>query len=1617
MSEEKENQDSKGLEQGTYEIIRNRLNEQGTLLKSKIEFLNDQRKAIFGGIETKLVATEHIATQHSCVARDMVPVGNAFIFGYNVHIGLKTETSLDDVFSIYGYENRSFKEGSLGLISDETFVADFKNLYKYYRDATFSKFVLKNGFLYFVFQIGKDVDDIKTFKWAINSNFTLTYVDSRSEHEVKPPSQHGFVWKKPNQDHFRHGTHPHISIEDKVFVETVGGDLTIKVEDNTDTGLGIYVEPVEHADQTLNDAEVAYAIIGDIIVLKILPYQEKEERFILYNHKLKQALRIDALKEACVLLPEDQGIIFPQGYYLQSGEHKLFDFPVDGMLYEKCISASNGEDYLYVFYNPEEGKYTLLMYNIIEQQLDAPIHCHGYSMFSNGELCLFRSETGAQKHHSIQIWQTPYAATDEAQAERKEAYLYKVGNRAVVTAMAECRSVAKLIDREDTYASIYIDLSKSARTILDAYHWISHEEAGKIAQPLEEIERTAKSAIAEFDKVNNLKKRADEELVTLNEKMHSVRQKSKSANYQTVDHYVETLTNIRSLRGEFISAKEIRYMDVEAIDKMEEEILELQSQYAQKCVEFLLTDDALKPYELKVDAIEERLQGIQKVVEADELDEDITRVSGELELLIEIVNSLEIKDGTVTTKIIDNITDIFYRFNRIIADLKKKRKSIFGDEAEAEFKSQLKLIQQGASNYINLSDTPEKSEDYLNRLIIQLEELEGKFSDFPEFGLPLAEARDELLNAFESHKLSLVEARNNRALAIQKSATRILQGISNRLNQYKNIDEINAYLASDSLVQKVRDNIEKLIELDDSVKADELKSQLKSLREDAVRQLRDKTELFAEGDDIIKMGNHHFSVNTKKLDVTMVQRDGEMYYHLTGTNFFEKVVDVDFQQTKHFWSQSIVSENELVYRGEYLAYSFLEDLKNQEEGVESFKKLEDKEQLSLIQKFMGSKYDERYVKGIHDIDALNLLKVLMEINQHAELLIFHPKQRALARFFWKFKLTDEERQSWNRRMKAHGLLQSAFKSMTVSSDLLVELNELISNRMTTENSLVMATYLFQELGNSDTYVFSPEANELRSKFKQWLKNNKLQKKLDSSLDELNDAPDYQLQLVREWLKSFLKSSEANHLDLVIDEVAVSILAENEAEERLLDIKLTSTIKELVGEHPSIQNGELRIEYHAWSEKMYQFHSETVPAYRKYVDQKHALSEQFKEEIKLHSFEPKIMSSFVRNRLINEVYLPLIGNNMAKQMGTVGNNKRTDLMGMLLLISPPGYGKTTLMEYISQRLGLIFVKINGPALGHEVTSVDPASAPNSAAREELNRLNLAFEMGDNVMIYIDDIQHCNSEFLQKFISLCDAQRKIEGVYKGKTKTYDFRGRKMMIVMAGNPYTESGDRFQIPDMLANRSDIYNLGDVIGGRREAFEMSYVENCLTSNSLLNTVNTKSFNDIQTFLKIAVQGPQEDLNLEGNYTSEEMEDVIQLLKRVLQVRDVVTKVNEEYIVSASMEDAYREKPAFKLQGSYRDMNKIVEKLVPLMNDAELRTLILSHYENESQTLTKGAEANLLRFKELYQAISPEEAERWNSIKSTYLENKRAETGSNMVDPLVDQMREIAEALRKMREN
>lgn len=93
--------ESNNLAAGTYEVLRNRLREASKDLRERLSKLNETRAEVFGNIETSLVATERVNTEHNCVPRDIVSVGDQFLFGYNVQFGLKTDIHLSDVFAAY----------------------------------------------------------------------------------------------------------------------------------------------------------------------------------------------------------------------------------------------------------------------------------------------------------------------------------------------------------------------------------------------------------------------------------------------------------------------------------------------------------------------------------------------------------------------------------------------------------------------------------------------------------------------------------------------------------------------------------------------------------------------------------------------------------------------------------------------------------------------------------------------------------------------------------------------------------------------------------------------------------------------------------------------------------------------------------------------------------------------------------------------------------------------------------------------------------------------------------------------------------------------------------------------------------------------------------------------------------------------------------------------------------------------------------------------------------------------------------------------------------------------------------------------------------------------------
>ncbi|MFY0601780.1 MAG: AAA family ATPase [Cyclobacteriaceae bacterium] len=1189
--------------------------------------------------------------------------------------------------------------------------------------------------------------------------------------------------------------------------------------------------------------------------------------------------------------------------------------------------------------------------------------------------------------------------------------------------MAECHDIINLVNREEIYGDLYLDVIKKSTDVLDTYHWLDTQEDFNLNQPLKEIRQVAESAVDEYEKVRKIKESSLTTLLAL-EKVKSESLKKSKASFGSINAYVDLLSEIREARGEVISAKDLRYIDQEKLETFNQELSEAADTVSESCVRFLMQDHALNPFQEKVASFKLKIEKVEKVVEAQELLEQGDKIAGELDLLIETVSNLKITDATQTTRIIENISDIYGSYNQVKGALTNKRKSLLSQEGKAEFSATLKLLEQSVTNYLDICDTPEQCEEYLTKLIVQVEELEGKFSEFEEFIDIIAQKREEVYNAFEAKKLYLTEQRNKKSNQLFQAAERVLSAIKNKSGAIKTKDEINGYFASDLMIEKIRSIADQLVSMDDTVKADDLTSQLKTIKEDVLRQLKDKQELFTSGDNIITMGNHQFFTNNLALDLSMVVKNKVPNFHLAGTDFFEPIENDQLTALGSLWDQSLISENNDVYRAEYLAFYIFQVFRKKEKtfssdiqmDIDDYLASSEKDQISFIQKVMTTQYQEGYVKGIHEYDTHLILNQLLELSKAAGVIKYSSESRALAVFFWNSCIKEEKKKLFVNQIKAASLVLTVFPASREFDGIINDLEEEVENQShlffeSTANKKEIAAYLFEELSINEHFTIGSIAANFYQAFSKNLKKKRAESKFQGSIDPISETPHLSVRLIRQWLQAFLAEESNESYHEYIDEVAVLLLYKDFSETRVKNVTVEIQIEGLKGAHQLIEEGNYSLHLNRFLAKMGNYAKSVAPDFEKLQSLKKSLSSEYKAQLRLNEFKPRVLSSFVRNQLIDKVYFPLIGSNLAKQIGTAGENKRTDLMGLLLLVSPPGYGKTTLMEYIASRLGVIFMKINGPAIGHEVTSIDPADAPNAASAEELQKLNLSFEMGNNVMIYLDDIQHCNPEFLQKFISMCDAQRKIEGVYKGKTKTYDFRGKKVSVVMAGNPYTESGEKFQIPDMLSNRADIYNLGDVIGDSEEVFKLSYLENSLTSNPILSRLVSRSLDDVHSVIKMVENGSAEGLKFEVNHSAQELQEYAAVIKHLMKVRDVILAVNLLYIKSAAMSDEYRVEPAFKLQGSYRDMNKVGEKILPMMNEKEVTTIIHSHYENEAQTLTSNAEANLLKFKQLTKSATKEEKQRWNVILEKFAE-KQKQMGYGKNAQLVEGIDAIADNLK-----
>ncbi|WP_326651836.1 DNA repair ATPase [Streptomyces anthocyanicus] len=1713
---------------GAYEVLRDRLAAQTADLARRAGLLNARRVEEFGSARLELASTERLRTEHPGVPCDLAAVGDALLLGSTGRPGHRTGTAaVADVFTLYDRDLNPLPESAVpGLLDDPAFGREFADLHRYYRQARLLRLRPVGGRLLAVFRTGEKAADIRVLRWELTEDGRAAFLDPRGERDDVFPPSHDFEWTAATREDHVLGRHPHVSVRGEFHVSAVGGALTVKLEDDTETAGGVYSEPVDEPLQSLADADIAHARVGALILLRVRPYKEDTDRHLVFNTLTKSVVRLDGIGAACRRLPDDQGIVFPGGYCLATGVHKTYELDAAGLEFEREVRSPNGEDVLYAFHARGESRGLLLSYNTIRKEVANPLPCRGWALAEDGTFTVLRADGDEPAQvHPVQLWHSPYVSdTHAAAAPAGSGPLARVGNADLVRGISACLSVAGAVGDGITTAEGYRALAASCVRAADGHHWLGEADLGDLAGALAAVRETADQVLAEFETVRDLTRRAAEARDEAAERIASVVRRLRGEAPKEAAAWVRGLTELRHAHGHLLTVKEMRYADAPGIDALAGEAEASLAELGRRAVAFLAREDAFDAQRADVEALVADAEAIATVAEAGPVAARLDELADGLRTVTDVVAELDVGDATVRTALLERVAAVLGGVNRARATLDARRRALLDREGRAEFTAETALLGQAVTAALAAADTPERCDDQLARLLARLEDLESRFAEFDGFLAELADKRTEIYDALAARKQALSDTRARRAEQLAASAARIMETVTRRCATLADADAVSTYFASDPMPAKVRRTAEELRALGDSVRAEELDGRLKSARQEAARALRDRTDLYADDGRTLRLGAHRFAVNTQPLDLTLVPDGDGLAFALTGTDYRSPVTDPDFAATRAHWDRTLPSESPGVYRAEHLAARLL-----RQHGASALAAADDLP--ALVREAAQEAYDEGYERGVHDHDATLVLTALLPLYEKAGTLVHEPAARAAAQLFWAHGTTPRAREAWTRRARSLARARDTFGLWAAIAALEEELagavgtwpgpGEMVAGagpvpggaaagapaedgragvppaatggavgslpgasgppsgagapsgaagsaagtagsgtgtagsgagapgsgvgaavsgaagdagraadvpragRGTArsaegfagaagavgsatgtsgppagapgsgaEHARAAAAYLFHELTTEpEGFVLGAGTRTLLEKFRRTVGTPAYDEDL-AALDDLAARG----QLAEAWISSY---AAAGGTGLTPGDLAEAVAAElcPDLPRYDGDVPPTATAEGLLGTHPRITGGRLPLRLDEFLARTARFAAHDVPEFRAYQRRRTALVGAERARLRLDDHRPRVMSAFVRNRLVDEVYLPLVGDSLAKQLGATGDGKRTDTGGLLLLLSPPGYGKTTLVEYVAERLGLMLVKVGGPALGHGVTSLDPADAPNATARQEVEKINFALASANNTLLYLDDIQHTSPELLQKFIPLCDATRRVDGVWNGAPRTYDLRGKRFAVCMAGNPYTESGARFQVPDMLANRADVWNLGDVLTGKEEAFALSFLENALTANPVLAPLAGRDRADLELLVRLATGDPTARADrLDHAYPPAELERILSVLRHLVAARETVLAVNAAYIASAARSDETRTEPAFRLQGSYRNMNKIAQRVRPVMNDAERAAVLDDHYTAEAQTLTHGAEANLLKLAELRGTLTPEQADRWAEVRTAHV---RARTlGGPDDDPL-----------------
>ena len=1572
-----------------------------SLSKRLIAFTNslDEKAKLINGERSKLrkinqtiIGDKRYSTKNDSVPNDIVFFNNRIIVGLNVDYK-NIKVDINDILPNFDKDGVSINDN---FLNSSEFLNTIKHLMSYNDIVKLFKITVDGSSLYVSFSTSNTRLSLKTYQWSIIDGvvkYSGEYLGNVIDDNNK------IKWNLIQADVFNTGNFPNKPILDKIYLSIQSGRISFSKENDTSVDRSFFKENI-NSHQTLSDSKIYVSDFKDFIAIRI-DLISGENRYYLFNNLSGNLYRADGIRESLAIIGSDDGCVFSNGYLLvKSDDYKEFNIS-KRYLFQNVIESPNGEDFLYVFFEKESQRYVIYPYNIVEKEIHQYINAGGFTILDDGTLFVSKEQDNPSKLHNIQVIKTPFFSQEyfyELENNRVgEGLFADVNNSSIVGYLSIVFNIVNMSRIEDKNTDRFLSITKLISECKHKNSWSrNYDELKGINNDLDTINSIALNFMQEIEQ-SEIKKIEDKSKVTdAIKKIKSFSVINNPEVVETIDGIAEILSAIDGKINE-ISQLRSSIEDNTLIgdaDVLKEQLFELKSKAGKKLVKILADKESFVDFHKSVNEIKTSVGEANSLFLIKDIKDRISVLGNSVGLINDELATLDIDNIDDFESIQSSLTDIYSEINTIKGDVDLKYNNIFISENGNRFSSSVDLLNQYLSNELSRVSDLKTLEDAAAKVNSRIDSLENQFSEFEEYANQLTDIRESLDVAIDSKREIIINENNRKLIQMEKSFDISLNAIKGRINKLESVDKLNEFFASDTYVNRAIEGANKIIQMGDSVKGDSLIAKITALKDSSFRDIRDKQDLYTDGGTFIKLGRNKFPVNRDPFKINIIHKDGDLYAALSSTNF-ERKLSGSIENYRDIYDMTVSSETSTTTRSEYLAYELLSKFGFNYQEVLSI--IERDEILNEIRIVAADNINGGYSVGVHDIDAENIIKSIINSlvsgdsgNQKHNDNVIKIIERLVGVHESRQNTITFDKYSEKSDFKYARMINDMCKKIKDNSAL----TDFINSNCVTFIGEEEAFSLLVDSSNGEKHIVkvsSESVNYLNqivdlvgSSIHFFELYNIYNKDAKAALGVAKDLIRKSMQVLG--IKSNFNDIYLSYLD--------KTLGLNNIENfcfkiKFVDFKENFVIDGFRAKHENIKDGVLNLNIVSFMKNCEDIKNTIQPRFNELRIEKNKQIKHYEKTLGVDGFVAKPIASFIRNKLITNSYLDIIGNNMAKQIGASGESRVTDQMGLLMLISPPGYGKTTLVEYIASKMGMVFVKINCPSIGHSVTSLDPSEASDLTSKREIEKINNAFEMGNNVMLYLDDIQHTNPELLQKFISLCDATRTVDGVIDGQQQTFNLKGKKFSIIMSGNPYTESGDVFKVPDMLANRADVYNLGDMLSDQEDYFNMSYLENSLTSNDLLRPLAFRELNDFYEIVDYSLGRKPNLSGVKYNYNSSEINDIVSMVKSMIKIQKIVSDVNKNYIKSSIIADEFRTEPPFKLQGSYRNMNKMVSKLFVGITDGELDDLIVDHYNSESQTLTNQAEENILKFREITGRLSDLDSDRLNEIRKNFTDSRK----------------------------